>query len=228
MMSKYVSIALLALGLLATLIFLGVNRPAPSIDEKTAAAPEQERTRDPGTNSTTESVGSEPQGTSSSAARTMATSANASNSATSTAARSGPAPLGPAPLTAENEQRLLAFVEERAMEDAQLRDYLTRIATEERDKEWADAVEGQLQISIREKGAGFTALQVGTPTCTLTVCMLQATGGLSTGAANADWQTLINSVASEPWFQQNFGDIRTTITGDLNGILYLTYLVRKS
>lgn len=134
---------------------------------------------------------------------------------------------GPTVLTSGNEQRLLSYAEDLAGRDQKLKDFLTLLRSEERDDEWADSVERQLQASIRLHGSRHTALQIGVPKCSKTVCMILATGGMSSDAANADWQKLIYGVASEPWFQQSFIDMSTTMRGSPTGIMYVSYLIRK-
>lgn len=139
-----------------------------------------------------------------------------------------PAMTGVQPLTIDQEHRLEKFVEELATTDARVREFETLADHEEKDPSWSGEAERLLADAILRHGARLTALRASAPQCTRTVCRLVATGGLDSAAADADWQWLINAIMNEPWFSTHFMDTSTSVQGDPNGLMYVTYFVRKT
>ena len=140
---------------------------------------------------------------------------------------SAPAASGPRPLTVQNEERLDVFAKDLTARDGAFKDLLDLVRSEPRDPDWSDDVERRLQQLIAFRGARYTAIQTRPPRCSRTVCILVATGSLSSDAINADWQKLMGAVMNDPWFSQTFGDTRTALQGDAHGMLYITFFVRK-
>jgi len=147
--------------------------------------------------------------------------------ATYAASSGAPPETGPKPLTTKNEVRLEALAKQMADSDGRARDFYKLATSEAPDGAWSDAMEQQLQQAIARHGGKFTGLQTRLPHCTRTVCMLVATGGMGTEAADADWQRLMTLVMNEPWFGANFFDTQTAVKPDAKGTMYVTYFIRK-
>ena len=148
--------------------------------------------------------------------------------APSPAARPGrPLASGPALLSLSNERRLDVFSKDLALQSPAHSDLRDLGLNETQDPEWSDQVERLIQESVQRHGTGMTGLQASLPHCTQTVCELMATGGFSSEATNADWQRLMGFVMNEPWFREHFIDTRTSVGGDAQGVMYISYFIRK-
>lgn len=140
-----------------------------------------------------------------------------------------PAQIGLKPLTIEQERRLDDFLESEGKDNADVRDYEVLVANEAPDDEWSDTTKVRLEEAIGRHGARFTALHASAPYCTRTVCRVLATGGFDSDAPDADWQRLIGEVLRDPALRGAFtNDQHTMVGGDGKGVMFVTYLFRRS
>jgi len=139
-----------------------------------------------------------------------------------------PAQIGLKPLTIEQERRLQDFVDSSARDNADQRDYELLVDKEAPDAGWSDAAERRLEDAIRRHSARLTALHASAPYCTRTLCRMLATGGFNSDAPDADWQHLIVDVLRDPELRGAFMDQHTVAGGDQKGVMYVTYLMRRT
>lgn len=108
------------------------------------------------------------------------------------------------------------------------REYALLASAEPPDPEWSPRLEQLLQQAIDQHGRGLTGLEASRPHCTRTLCVLTAASRVQeTNRPDADWQRLMLRIMNESWFREAFFDTNTTVTGDKQGTLYITYFIRK-
>ncbi len=97
------------------------------------------------------------------------------------------------------------------------------------DLDWSARTERAIDVALRGGGQGFSDLQVGEPHCSATVCVVEAAvnPGADSRSRSSDWQSLIGSVYSEPWFAENFMDARIVMADDAAGTVYISVFERK-
>jgi hypothetical protein len=135
---------------------------------------------------------------------------------------------GPNPLSAEGQARIDAARQRLSIMDEDHREYALLASSEPPDPDWSPRLELLLLQAIDQHGRALTGLDASRPRCTRTVCVLTAASQVQeTNHPNADWQRLVLRIMNEPWFREAFFDTSTTVTGDKQGTLYVTYFIRK-
>lgn len=134
----------------------------------------------------------------------------------------------PTAMSGESIRRVSAFAERLAATSERQREFLTLAAEEEPDPQWSQQMQDALAGSLRDHYGDKGGLEVSEVRCTRSVCVMSAVVSDSSSLGQAtDWQSLIGSVMGEPWFPQQFFDASTTMGMDDDGMVYITYLVRK-
>jgi hypothetical protein len=136
--------------------------------------------------------------------------------------------VGLQPLTADQEQRLEAFVDVNAKDSERVRDFEMLSDNEAQDPDWSEMTERRIEDALRRHGARYTALHAGPVHCTQSICRMLATGGFNSEAPDADWQRLVGYVMDDPPLRNAFMDMSTVVSADAKGIMYVTYLVRRT
>jgi hypothetical protein len=134
----------------------------------------------------------------------------------------------PMPMSDDDIRRVSAFAERLAATSERQREFLTLAAKEEADPHWSQQMQEALAGSLGNHYGDKGGLEVSEVRCTRSICSLSAVVSNSSSLGQAtDWQSLIGSVMGEPWFPQQFFDASTTMGADDDGMIYITYLVRK-
>ena len=103
------------------------------------------------------------------------------------------------------------------------------LESEGRDENWSSIIEDSFNASLRANGRGYGGLEVSEPRCSKSICYISAVArpGTSSRSSNSDWQRLIQSAYTEPWFAEKFVDASTTLGGDQRGTIYISFFERK-
>lgn len=133
----------------------------------------------------------------------------------------------PRPLSARNAQRVAAFAEHLAGLDAHQQDLLMLARQEKPDPRWSPQMEAALETTLLGASASIAAMEVGQVHCSRSVCMLSATGGGYGQTPGTDWQGAMSRAMNEPWFRANFDDTSSTMHDDGQGLVHVTYFIRK-
>ena len=131
-------------------------------------------------------------------------------------------------MSGESTRRVSAFAERLAATSERQREFLTLAAEEEADPQWSQQMQDALAGSLRDHYGDKGGLEISEVRCTRSICAMSAvvSNPILSGQAT-DWQSLIGSVMGEPWFPQQFFDASTTMGTDDDGMIYITYVVRK-
>jgi hypothetical protein len=140
----------------------------------------------------------------------------------------GPASTGggPKPLSPEGE-KLVSDLADRLLGRGEPAGEQYELGRKEPQDDRARMLEEMIAMSLRRHGSAYTALELGPPRCTRTVCTLMAVGAEHTQDPRSDWQRLFFRMVAEPWFRENFADQSTVVADGGGRTLYLTTLVRK-
>jgi hypothetical protein len=171
--------------------------------------------------------GGDPRGDAAASPAGVATPAVAASSAPPSPPATPAALLGARPLSPGALRRVDLVAARLADVNAQFHDLQALAEHEGDDPPWSDDSEALLQDALLRHGRRLTALQVGRPHCTRTVCRLVAVGGTSTDAVESDWQGLVAATVAEPWFAARFADTNTQVTADDTSLVYITFFVRR-
>lgn len=161
------------------------------------------------------------------AATAAATAADPSASGGGRAAADGAAGA-PVAMSADGIQRVSRFADGLAARNERQKEFLSLARNEAQDPEWSPQMQDALADSVRDNFGQRSGLAVSDVRCTRTICTLSAVVGGSASSQASDWQALMRSVMNEPWFGDQFFDASTTMGTDDEGLIYLTYFVRKT
>lgn len=135
---------------------------------------------------------------------------------------------GPEPLSQEDQARMDAMLGRLRRANSTIGEYEVLVESEPPDPEWSGRMEAMLRQALVRHGGAFTGLGISAPHCTRSLCRLTAVArAATTERPDADWQRLVYRIAGDPWWQQEFFDVSTTVTNDGQGVLYVTYYLRK-
>lgn len=134
----------------------------------------------------------------------------------------------PRPITPEGEARIDALLAGlRRTDDATARDYELLARSEPSDPDTSPRLESLIQQVIDRHAGDLGQLEITRPRCGKSFCMLAAVSHVpQTRHAQADYSRLTGMFA-EPWFREAFFDQRTTVHGDRQGVVYVSYFIRK-
>ncbi|WP_143704017.1 hypothetical protein [Luteimonas rhizosphaerae] len=127
--------------------------------------------------------------------------------------RAAPGSTQPAPLSIESEARVAALVAQVRRDAPVVDDTLALWETEARDPVWSEAMERRFEEVIRSSDA-LGGLEISTPRCTATVCVINATQGAGT---TQNCQRLMQVLHAAPGMADAFVDQRTSV-GYFDGI----------
>ncbi|MCH6482045.1 hypothetical protein MMG85_00470 [Pseudoxanthomonas sp. LH2527] len=143
--------------------------------------------------------------------------------------RDANAGAAPRPITPEGEARIEALLAGlRRTDDATARDYELLARSEPSDPDTSPRLESLIQQVIDRHARDLGQLDITRPRCSKSLCMLAAVSHVpQTRHAQADYSRLTGHMFAEPWFREAFFDQRTTVHGDRQGVVYVSYFIRK-
>ena len=135
----------------------------------------------------------------------------------------------PRPITPEGEARIDALLAGlRRTDDATARDYELLARSEPSDPDTSPRLESLIQQVIDRHAGELGQLEITRPRCSKSLCMFAAVSHVpQTRHAQADYSRLTGHMFAEPWFREAFFDQRTTVHGDRQGVVYVSYFIRK-
>lgn len=133
------------------------------------------------------------------------------------------------PLDSDGAKRIDVMVRRLSEANPEFIDLYTLAENEKPDLAWSPDLAEKIEVSLRSHGLEYDALQIGTPSCSATLCMVKAVAlrGHADQLPASNWQRLVGSVFGESWFAENFMDAHTYLADDDIGTTYISIFERK-
>lgn len=133
------------------------------------------------------------------------------------------------PLDSDGAKRIDLMVHKLSYANPEFIDLYTLAEKEKQDPAWSPDLAEKIEVSLRSHGLEYDALQIGTPSCSASLCMVKAVAlrGYADQLPASNWQRLVGSVFGESWFAENFMDAHTYLADDDIGTTYISIFERK-